>query len=81
MDFRKTGRTDNAINYPLTKYGQVIMAMHNGVTVEQLPATFRYASNAYMQSWLNRLGDLHAYGFPVKHATGRWLRPEEMEIN
>ena len=70
--FRKSGMTEDALNYPLTEGGVAIVAEHNGVAVEQMPAEWHFAPNAWMQRWLNNLGERKARGEQVR-AAGRWL--------
>lgn len=80
MDFRKIGFTPDAINYPLTDAGQQVIAMFNGVSVEQMPPEFGYSSNKSMNNWINALGERLTMGLPVKHETGRLLLPSELYI-
>lgn len=80
MDFRKSGRTDDAINYPLSPEGAEIMARHNGTTVAEMAPEFHYASNAYMQAWMNELGARLARREPVKNGKGHWLTPGQNPI-
>jgi hypothetical protein len=81
LDFRKIGFTADAVNYPLTGGGKRIVAMHNGVSVEQMPVEFGYAPNAHMHQWMNALGERLDAGLPVKieNAT-RWLLPKEIGL-
>lgn len=76
--FRKIGFTDAAIDFPLSAYGQEIIAEHNGVTVGQLPEAARYSSNAYMHSWIEALGARKSKGLSTRHQTGRWLLLNEV---
>jgi hypothetical protein len=76
--FREAGFTGAACNFPLTAEGAVIIAQHNGIAVEQMPRSFFYAPNAYMQSWMNDLGARQARGETVRDGR-RWLTPTELE--
>lgn len=79
IDFCKVGFTDAAINYPLSHAGQLVIALHNGVEVSQLPEAFRYSSGPGMHRWIETLGRLLVAGACVRDDDGRWWTMARLE--
>lgn len=75
--FRAVGFTGNAGNHPLSYYGQLAVADHNGITVNQLPRGARFAPNPYMYRWMEALGERIAAGLPHRKG-GRLMLPSEL---
>lgn len=54
---RQAGFTSDARQFPLSEAGFQWLCHYNGAKPEQAPPAWRYAPNAYMQRWLNLLGE------------------------
>ncbi len=51
-EFRQTGYTANAINFPMSDAALYKLCEFNGISLEQAPKTWRYAPNeAVRQFW------------------------------
>lgn len=79
LNFRGVGFTDAAVNYPLSPAGQKVIADHNGVTVDRLPAEFCYSSGPGMRRWIEALGALWLAGACVRDPDGRWWTMKRLE--
>jgi hypothetical protein len=79
LNFRGVGFTEAAAAFPLSPAGQKIIADHNGVRVDQLPAEFRYASGPGMHRWIEALGRLLIAGACVRDDDGRWWTMARLE--
>ena len=75
--FRAIGFT-TAAAFPLSSAGLAIIAEHNGVSIDRLPAAARYSSNAWMHRWIEALGHARIGGRPIRDADGRWHSPKEL---
>lgn len=61
-EFRASGYTGAARNFPLSDAGARWIAEWNGVGFEIMPAAWRYAPNAGMHAWIEKLA---ALGIPA----------------
>jgi hypothetical protein len=77
--FRAVGFTAAAAAFPLSHAGQLVVAAHNGVTVDRMPEAFRFAPNAGMKLWLEALGELLLAGACVRDDDGRWWTMARLE--
>jgi len=53
-EFRAAGKTAASRNFPLSDRACEWLAAFNGVPVEAMPRAWRFASNAYMQDYIER---------------------------
>lgn len=53
-EFRATGWTKNAINFPISEAAVKVRCSYNGITIEQAPKTWWYAPNAWVQADLEK---------------------------
>lgn len=49
-EFRASGWTKAAANFPLSEGAVKVRCAYNGITIEQAPRTWWYAPNAYVQA-------------------------------
>jgi hypothetical protein len=55
-EFRKAGFTIEALKYPLSPEGIRFVAQFNGIKIEQMPETWKYAPNPTMQEYCHKKG-------------------------
>ncbi len=58
-EFRVAGFTGEARKYPLSEKAVEWLAAFNGVPIDKVPITWHYAPNAWMQEWMELLGELY----------------------
>lgn len=76
-EFRASGFTEAAINYPLSDRAFGWLCKFNGIATDRAPRSWRYAPNPTMQAWLDRAGATPGFtGGPLPgDGAGRDPRP------
>lgn len=53
-DFRNAGWTIAALNHPISLAAKAVRCARNGISIEQAPLVWNYATNAYCAAELER---------------------------
>ena len=70
-EFRATGFTADAVNYPHSEAGFAWLCRFNGIRPDQAPRTWRYASSEQMRTYIQSKADayqLEQSGAPTAQA-------------
>lgn len=76
-EFRDTGYTKNAINFPLSDAAFKRKCIFNGAVPEQAPRTWRYAPNAICQREWEQMTDEELTGILMKRSTSSFRRDQD----